>query len=75
MIKIDLRIKKNDKIPSKLSMERNPYNNKFFLLGINFFKLYELSNDNKIIELKAGFPKKIKQAIWGNLQKNYFILL
>ena len=74
MIKIDLRIKKNDKIPSKLSMERNPHNNKFFLLGTNFFKLYELSIDNKIIELKAGFPKKIKHAIWGNLQNNILYL-
>ena len=70
MIKIDLPIKKNDKVLSKLSMERNPFNNKFYLLGTNIFKLYELSNDNKIIELKVGFQRTIKQATWGKFQKN-----
>ena len=70
MIKIDLPIKKNDKVFSKLSMERNPFNNKFYLLGTNIFKLYELSNDNKIIELKVGFQRTIKQATWGRFKKN-----
>ena len=70
MIKIDLRIKKNDKIPTKLTMERNPYNNKFFLLGTNFFKLFELTIDNKINELKVGYQRRINLAIWGKSLKN-----
>lgn len=70
MIKIDLPLKKNDKVLSKLSMERNPFNNKFFILGHNLFKLYELSIDNKIVELKVGFQKNIKQATWGKIHKN-----
>ena len=65
----DLHIKKNDKIPFRLlSMERNPNNNLFLIVGQHFFKVQQLKDNNDFIEEKVTIKreiKTIKYATWG----------
>ena len=65
----DLHIKKNDKIPFRLlSMERNPNNNLFLIVGQHFFKVQQLKDNNDLIEEKVTIKreiKTIKYATWG----------
>ena len=69
----DLLIKKNDRTPFKpMSMERNPNNNLFLILGKDYFKILELINGNNFEEVKLSFRriKLIKQAAWGRITNN-----
>ena len=74
MIKIDLHTKKNDKTIFKLnSMERNPNNNKFLILGTNYFKIFDLLDDNHIKEEKLSIQRRIKlikSATWSRKSEN-----
>ena len=75
MIKIDLHTKKNDKSLFKLnSIERNPNNNKFLILGTNYFKIFDLLEDNIIKEEKLNIQRRIKtikSATWSRKLENF----